>query len=180
MSSRLAALVVLTAALACADADSATLLAPPSGTSDVTIEAAPAEGTFTVRVFYPRETCGTELFATGDPSTFTLPVGADSYCIKVQATSPSDAEGTVVLSACSLPRGQTNGGTTKTPSASCTEQGGKGRWLRIESLSGTGEWDFFHNEPLIVTLGWRVQYRGMGSGVKNTTLPVFDVVRPNE
>lgn len=180
MSSRLAALVVLAAALACADADRATLVAPPSGSSDVTIESAPTEGTFAVRVFYPRETCGTELFASGDPATFTLPGGVDSYCIKVQATSPPDADGTVALSACSFPKGKTVGGTTKTSSTSCTEKGGGGHWVRIESLSGTGEWVFLHNEPLIVTLGWRVQYRGMGSGVKNTTLPVFDVARPGE
>lgn len=69
MNSRPAALLVLAAPLACADADHATLVASPTGSSEAIIEAAPAEGTFAVRVFYPRETCATELVASGDPAT---------------------------------------------------------------------------------------------------------------
>lgn len=181
MRARFTALVVLAAALACGDEDPPTPLAPSDGSSDVTTESAPVDGTFAVRVFYPGATCETELVGSGDPLTFTLPTEEGTFCIKVEAISPPDSDGTVVLSSCALPRGQTVGGSTHTSSTSCTERGGGGRWFRIESLSGTGEWIFSESLPIVPrTRGFRAQYRGMGSGVKNVTLPPFDVLRPAE
>lgn len=165
------------APVACSDAPSDPV--GPGEPSDVSTAAAPVEGEFTLRVFAnalgPGGFCSVEQFASGDdPPTYNLPVGVGgAVCLIVELTEPPDTGGTIVMSQC-----VSNGTGLRTSSTACTESGGGGHWSRLTSEQSTdGLWEPTVFAPDGSTTGIRLQYKGMGSGVKNETLPPFDLVR---
>ena len=144
MKSRLALLAVPFLALACTDAEQATLLEPPAISADVTTEAAPIDGGISVEVKFPWSGCGTmatnpaggvavnqpfvpasswELNGTGDPFA----------CIEVTVTAGGVNlnKGTVSYQLCAIKQG---GGSGPLPSASCAVGAGKWVTYRKESV----------------------------------------------
>lgn len=155
--------------------------APPAR-EVITTEAAPVGGTFTVeiRAFDHETGCsppGTEVFtASGDPPTYTLPTGVGSaYCILVELTSPLNTGGTLSASNCVSKDDEFGFNTSST---ACTEHQGSHWRVFSRQQSAEGLWAYAVALPDGGTQGIRLQYQGRGSGVKNETLPPFDVTRP--
>lgn len=185
LRSGLALLLGAAAIIACESEDPLTSpgdSSPPPARDIVTTQAAPVEGTLTVVVAHPANPSvgrcpfdATEVVASGDPPTYILPSAEASFCMAVTLTSPPVTKsGVLVLSRCSS---RETGFDTS--SAACTEPGGGGHWVRVSRTSvSTGTVNFKLDLAAGVTYGFSLQYQGRGNGVKNTTLPPFDVTRP--
>lgn len=159
-------------ALACSDAEQATLLEPAAISTDVTIEAAPLPGIFTVEVRYGNiRDCLSNPLATQTNGDWTLPVGQRDYCVRMKVNGGNPG-GTIFVQTCRKKRDPGKGNWV--PKASC--EAGTGKWETVRKMvplsQFTGAQAFSPN-----TYGWQLAYKGQGSGVKNAKI-LFDVIRP--
>jgi len=176
MKSRLALLAVPFLALACTDAEQATLLEPPAISADVTIEAQPQVGSFDVAVSSPGN-CGTAA-ASGSLGSgfFILAATSPVYCIDL-LTSLGGVHigGSVTFQYCR----SSSGARPPVGKAACAAKLGRYvTFTKVSNTTGTTRAitdNMFQNSG---TYGWRIIYRGQGSGVKNRTVGPFDVVNP--
>jgi hypothetical protein len=177
MKLRLALLAVPFLALACSDSEQATLLDPPAISADVTTEAAPVAGTFTLEVGRLSGPCAfppNELAAFNDPD-WTLLSSSTIYCIVLDIEGfPGSKKGVVVYQ-------------------QCISKSTGNHVSRTECANKTGAWKTFGKpktvNPAGITAittgidagtaeGWRLKYRAKGAGVKNRTVGPLDVIRP--
>ena len=175
MKLRLALLALPFLGLACTDAEQATLLEPPAISADVTIQAAPVVGTFTLTVFVQPNPC------SGTPATFADP----------DWTLPSSsAGGCILLYIDGYPAGSTKRGVVV--HQQCISKSTGNHVSRSECANKTGGWKTLVKKvpnPAGVTgtqaasasgdtEGWRLKFQAKGSGIKNMTIGPFDIINP--
>jgi len=177
MKIQLALLAVPFLALACTDAEQATLLEPPAISADVTIEAAPVPGQFTVEVRDPGAGCSGALANANTPSAgdWTLNTTTGAICVRllVKKGGVNHGGGTLIWQRCRFK--STRGWA---PKSACADK--TGRFVTSTKrpvLAGAGASSFTLGAG--ITNGFRLKYRGQGSGLKNATIGPFDVIRPS-
>jgi hypothetical protein len=182
MKLRLTLLAVPFLALACSEAEQATLLEPPAISADVTIEAAPEIGDFEVEVRDPAAGCTNPLAALAGPpntGTWTIDGGSANFCLRLLVKNPDTSPhtgGTLTYFQC---RSKSGGGLA--PKSDC--DAGTARFV----LSSKNDRNVFVDVGTSlrffamaagITAGFRLKYTGKGSGLKNATIGPFDVSRP--
>lgn len=169
-------------ALACTD-QAPTPLEAPDASADVGIEAAPVEGSLSVAVMYPFNTCNnnatqTDSDSDGDSDDWTLSVDANiDPCIEVTVTDGfAVTQGTVFFQVCEL-RG---GGIAALESLICeTGEGDQlGNWRTYnkvpvdnQGVAVSGGFSPLTGRPD----GYRVLYKAQGSGLQNIEGEGFDI-----
>jgi len=174
MKSRLALLAVPFLALACTDAEQATLLEPPAISADVTISA-PALGVFNEVVRYWWSTCSTLAVESGGDWTYPNDTGPSQGCLIAQVNISGGGpvtKGQVVWQVCKSSRK----GMVQ-PKATCD---GGGFWAKFRGgvkvdASGEAAVSTFGTLGCGTgqTAGYRYIFKG-GGQIKSGTSTPFD------
>ena len=172
MKSRLALLAVPFLALACSEAEQATLLEPPAISADVTIEAAPVLGTFTLTVFAQTNPCSGTVAVFNDPD-WTIPAASPGGCIFLQISGYSGSKrGTIVKQQC-ISKSTGN----QVSRSECANKTGAWKTVSKIPVNNLGRFASQQSVSVCSAEGVRLIFRGMGSGIKNRTIGPFDVIR---
>lgn len=158
MKSRLALLAAPFIALACSDAEQATLLDPPAVSADVTIETAPEPSPLVITCEYA---AGGACIQINENFYDT---GANNNSLVLYWTVNPATKGTVTVHICK------EGELFRTADY-CADHNG-GHWVksgryRVAEV-GSGPYGFY-SVATIYNLGFRVKYTGQGSGYQNDT-----------
>jgi hypothetical protein len=162
MKIQFALLAVPFLALACSDAEQATLLEPPTVSADVTIEAAPLGGQYLHDVTPVVKMVSRFLYDVVPNTNITL------IATVLFPNSDPVQKGAVTWYSCANKDG---------PQRITACENGTARWKRIRraSVDATGSATQIVQVSLGARRGFRYKYTGQGSGVKNGFTEAFDI-----